>query len=746
MISKIFVNRWFHLVLLLGVFLFFVISSFSQDKWRKDIRNWTFDTYNKTYPNEVSDDVVIVDIDEKSLQEIGQMPWPRTVMADLVTKLNDMGAAVITFDMVFAEPDRTSPGVIAENLEGVEDFDVLMAEIKKLPDNDTVFAQAIKDAGNVVTGFLFNAEKSYKSPRQIARITGKNYKDKLFTLPGAGSNLRVINKYAAGNGSFFATTDGDGIIRNVPILMNYQKEGANFKMPYPALSLETVRVLNGEKMLLVEALENGISHIQIGNNGQIIPTDPQGNFLIYYSRHRDNKNLYLSAVEILNNSLPVDSVKDKIVLIGTSAVGLKDIRSTPLDAFIPGVEVHLNIINQILEGKFLYREVYAELMEAVFILVTGLLIVVFLPFTGVVVQTAATLLISAAAVYAGIYAYMAHGVLIDVLYPVIAIGVLFVLSTILMYLRTESERKQVRDAFGLYISPDFMEELTADPDKLKLGGEIRDLSVMFTDIRSFTTISEGLTPEELIQLMNDFLTPMSDLVMSNKGTIDKYMGDAMMAFWNAPLDDADHERHACLTALGMQAALTPINEAIQEKAKTKGAENAPMLLKAGIGINSGPCAVGNMGSRQRFAYSALGDAVNLGARLESQTKNYGTGILIGRTTWLKVPELATLEFDLIQVKGKTVPEHIYGLLGDESLFDTPEFQKLKAHHEEMVSNYRAQKLGDALKGIKVCEGIAGGIDRVDLDGVYDLYRTRIDEMKDNPPAKDWDGVFIATSK
>ena len=298
----------------------------------------------------------------------------------------------------------------------------------------------------------------------------------------------------------------------------------------------------------------------------------------------------------------------------------------------------------------------------------------------------------------------------------------------------------MRQAFGLYISPTFMDELAKNPDKLKLGGEVRDLTVMFTDIRSFTTISENLTPEELIHLMNDFLTPMSDLVMDNRGTIDKYMGDAMMAFWNAPLDDPDHYRHACLAALKMNEALVPVNE--QVKAKAAAAGRTPVLLNAGIGINSGPCSVGNMGSHQRFAYSALGDAVNLASRLESQTKAYGVNILVGETTAVKVPELATLELDLIQVKGKDKPARIYTLLGDETLAQSDSFKAWKTAHNGFLAAYRAADFGCAAQELKTARDASAGR----IGAYYDLFGSRIAEFTKNPPSAGWDGVFVAKDK
>ncbi|WP_148260458.1 adenylate/guanylate cyclase domain-containing protein [Micavibrio aeruginosavorus] len=313
-------------------------------------------------------------------------------------------------------------------------------------------------------------------------------------------------------------------------------------------------------------------------------------------------------------------------------------------------------------------------------------------------------------------------------------------SALLAYIRMEADRRQIRQAFGLYISPDYMKELTNDPDKLRLGGEVRELSIMFTDIRGFTSISERLSPEELIQLMNDFLTPMSSLVMENRGTIDKYMGDAMMAFWNAPLDDPDHARRACLTALQMNDALAPINAALADRAAQNGQK--PLVLSAGIGVNTGMTSVGNMGSKQRFAYSALGDSVNLASRLEGQTKTYGVQILVSERTKKAAGPLAFVELDLLRVKGKTEPVRIFTLVGDEAYAKTPDFMTWMTAHQSMLDLYRAADFDGAEQALTQARSAS----HARLDAYYDMFLARIRTLKNNRPGDGWDGVFEATSK
>ena len=744
MITKVFTSTWIQTVFLITLLCMLTLTSFSHTRWRQQIRNFAFDQYNIIKPRVASDAIAVVDIDEASLKHIGQMPWPRSVMADLVTKLRSLGARVVTFDIVFAEPDRLSPKSIAEMLP----TENLVHGIETLPDNDVVFGNAIKDAGNVVTGFSFTNEKTASSPRQKGIFRGKNLAQLVPSLRGATTNLKPISKYAAGNGSFFVSTDTDVLIRRVPMLVGHKKPGSNVTGIYPSLSLETIRVMDqtrGGKVKLadhqyaeLDPNRFGIEHIQVGKNGRVVPTNPKGEFLVYFAP--SNKNWYVPAHSILDGTIAPEAIKDKIILIGTSAVGLKDIRSTPLNAFIPGVEVHLNIIDQIIQKQFLTRSVEAEGVEAVTVFIAGLFIIVATPFIGAVWLAIFVSTILFSLLCAGWFAFTQYGLLIDVAYPALSILVIFSFSVIITYLRAEKDRKHVRQAFGQYISPEFMEELTKDPDKLKLGGEIRDLTVMFTDIRKFTTISEGLTPEELIQLMNDFLTPMSDLVMRNRGTIDKYMGDAMMAFWNAPLDDNDHARNACIAALGMQAALKPINEDIEQRAHAN--NQTPVLLNAGIGINTGPCAVGNMGSKMRFDYSALGDAVNIASRLEGQTKTYGVPILIGQDTFVQVSDFAALEVDLIAMKGKTEAIRVYALLDDPDYAATPEFKEWAAIHQDMIHAYREKQFEKAITLSDKCKNLGGHT----LDDTYALYKKRCNDMIKTPPGDDWNGVYIATEK
>ena len=746
-----------HLGLLFIFLICATLYSFSETGARKKVQNIVFDQYNRLKPREKTNQVIIVDLDEDSLKEIGQWPWSRNIVADLVSNLTDLGAKAIAFDMVFAETDRTSPRHIAKNLPVVEETKIIKDALKSFPDNDFIFSQAIKDSGNVVTGFSrARKEETRRTPHLVSSPTvlvrdRKEFERNVSAPEGVATNLPILSKLAAGNGHFMVSPESDGIIRRVHSFYKYPKEGsATQKVSYyPLLALEALRVFVDPKARYIIRSNKKNTSVDtkylVKLDQYSIPVDEHMKMWVYY---RDiTKDDYVSAYKILDKKIKETlrkKIDNKIVFIGTSAEGLKDIRSTPLNLFAPGVEVHVNIAEQILQGKFLTRPDKIIDKEGALIALAGLSIIILSLFFNLFWIGLITVAL-AGTMFAGSWiAFSDMGLLLDPVYPSAVLFSLFILSSLLAYVRSESEKSQIRGAFGYYISPDYMDELTKNPDSLKLGGETKELSVMFTDIRSFTKISESLDPEELTQLMNDFLTPMSDLVMENKGTIDKYMGDAMMAFWNAPLDDKNHARNACLTALKMNKALVPVNEALALKAKEKGQE--AKVLSAGIGINTGECSVGNMGSQQRFAYSALGDSVNLASRLEGQTKAYGVEILVGEETKNQASDLAFIEIDLIKVVGKEIPVRIFTLIGDDEVAQSKEFKKWKATHNGMLAAYRAADFGCAAQDVKEAQVAAKKVFGTNMDAYYKLYKKRIMEFTKKPPTDDWDGVFIAKSK
>jgi len=735
----------FLLLLLLGAALFLQRD---EPPWIEQLRYLTFDQYNKIMKRTPENDAIIIDIDEDSLAKYGQWPWPRTKVAELVKDLQSMSPKAIAFDIVFAEQDRTSPSVIVNHpAQTPEMIPVIqkLRELKKLPDNDEIFAREIADAGDVVTAFVAASQKTGQVPVLKAGFLnmGEDYdplkfieshKDFSLTLP-------ALTDKAAGSGSFTEAPEGDGVIRRVPLLIGRNGMDGKTVQMYPSLAMEALRVALGRSVYKVESYGKltthglGIQSISVGDYK--IPTDQGGKMWLYDAGHRSD--LYVPAWKILDHSVSPEKIKGKIVFIGTSSIGLLDLRSSPLSLNIPGVEIHAEIIQQILHGKFLRRSDSFGDMEVIFTGLICICIIFLAPFIGAgTLALIATVLIGTGTVGA-LYAYQRFGLLLDPVYPSLTIIIIFILSSILTNLRSEMERRTVKTAFGHYISPTLMEELAKNPDKLKLGGEVREISVMFTDIRNFTTISETMDPAELIKMMNDFLTPMTSCVLDNRGTIDKYMGDAMMAFWNAPLDDAEHATHACTAALQMLAALKVVNMGLRDQAEKN--QKPFKELKAGIGIHTGRASVGNMGSKQRFAYSALGDTVNLASRLEGQTKGYGISVMISEEVRKQAPSFAALEIDLLTVKGRKEPERIYTLLGDDDFAGSPGFQEISSVHGRMLAAYRAQRWDEALALAEDCQTL-----RPELAGLYALYCQRIADFKTTPPAAGWQGVWVAKEK
>lgn len=760
MLSKIISSRKIQFLVL---FIFMIVLGgivTSDNRAVSTIRNYAFDSFNRLDQRQASDRILIVDIDEQSLERIGQWPWPRDVIAKMVDNLDDMGASVVAFDMVFAEVDRVSPRRMVEDLKSLNLFSI--DDISSLPDHDEILAKSFENSGKIVTGFTYaKPEETRRNPYISKKILIKKKNKESFLssvnhYDGFATNLPILSSSSAGNGSFIASPDFDGVIRKMrPIVGFQQSENEQIKI-YPTLGVEALRVANNPKENLkisqlkkdnnkYASLLRGWSgeadyQILIGSSGIKIPIDANGSSYIKF-RKLDRKSNYVSAYKIIENYKNLN-IKDKIILIGTSAEGLRDIRNTAIEAFIPGVELHFNFIEQALQNIFPYRNhLISRGIEGGVFYILGLLIVIISIFSGVIFITGFTICSIAFLNFSAWNLYVDHNLLFDPLNASLALIVLFVTAVIMNYIRTESKAKEIRGAFGLYISPDFMEELTDNPDKLKLGGEVKELSVMFTDIRNFTTISESLTPEELINTMNDFLTPMSDVVMNTRGTIDKYMGDAMMAFWNAPLDDVDHARHAVEAALLMKSSLIPVNKVLAQKAKKDGTK--PLKLAAGIGVNTGLCSVGNMGSKQRFAYSAMGDAVNLASRLEGQTKEYGLDLLIGEEVAKNVKDFAIIEIDKIQVKGKTIPVRIFTVIGGTEIGTKTSFRKYRIEHKKFIRDYRSMRFEEAaLKAQKLMINKYG----CEFKFYYEMILNRIEDFQKDTPPQNWDGVYIATSK
>jgi adenylate cyclase len=706
------------------------------------LRSLVFDTYQRLSPRafDPSLPVRIVDIDEESLKEVGQWPWPRTALAELVDKLAANGAAAIGFDMVFPEPDRMSPANALRFWPRSEALAELREEVEKLPSNDQVFAEAVGKAP-VVLGFIASPQAT-SLPETKAGFAHGGDDPKLFApyYPGAAASLEELQDKAQGTGSLNWIPEHDQIIRRMPLVI---RVGDTL---FPAFAADMLRLAQGASTYMVKSSgasgekafgeKTGIIAIKVGDFE--VPTEANGQMWIKFTP--ESRERYLPAWKVLNGEIGADAIEGRIILIGTSAAGLLDLRATPLEASVPGVSLHAQAIEQILQGTFLQRPDFATPAELLYILVLGLLIAFLIYRLGALGSAVLGAAAIAAVIGISWYAFEAFGWLVDPVYPAIALAAIFLAGTLMVFLRTERERNRVRHAFSHYMAPALVERLADDPSRLKLGGETRDMTLLFSDVRGFTGISEGLDAEELTRFLNSLFTPLSNIILEEQGTIDKFMGDAVMAFWNAPLDDSAHPTHACNAALRMMREMEHLNERWRTEAEAKGRPYKPVRL--GIGLNTGVCCVGNLGSETRFDYSVIGDNVNVASRLEGQSKTYDVGTVVGESTTMRAPDFAFLELDLLKVKGKTEATRAFALLGDSAVKHSQNFIALRERHQEFLARYRAKDWDAAEALSRECEKL----NSARLERLYALYRERIAFFRITPPPPDWDGSAEALSK
>jgi adenylate cyclase len=740
-------RRWFtrrfgyaRLVCLALLVGFAVLRHYDPSLPVEELRIRTFDAFQLLDPRvKKARPVTIVDIDEKSLADprLGQWPWPRTRVADLVTTLTRMGAVVIAFDVVFAEPDRLNPDNAAENFRGLDE--ATREKLRALPSNDRIFADAIK-ASRVVLGESggrdVHSDLDKDLPVTGFAMLGEDPDPFIFKLGGLLRNVKVLEDAAAGRGLFTIVPERDGIVRRVPMIMDAQD------VRMPSLSFEILRILGGSGTIMIKADKAGIDSLILQGLRLKVPTDNLARFWIHYAR--EDRSIYVSAVDVLDNKVPPDKIAKKLVLIGTSATGMNDIKTTPVSKAMPGVEIHAQVLENALTGSSLSRPANATVYEFLAALVAGLLVIVFAPNLGPITLFSVGALFATALIGTSWYFYIHDRMLIDFTYPLLSTTAIYLTLIFSSFVSEQRQRKQIRGWFTQYMSPELVEQIAQSPERLKLGGEQREMTIMFTDVRGFTTISETFKhdPQGLITLMNRFLTPLTNVIRARKGTIDKYMGDAIMAFWNAPLDDGEHEVNACNAAVEMLEKMDEVNKEREEEAREAGHPFFP--LKVGVGLNTGLSVVGNMGSDQKFNYSALGDSVNLASRLEGQTKEYGFPIIVGSKTAMAVKEkFAILELDFIMVKGKTEPEVIYAIAGRDDVAQSEDFQRLRNLTIEMLSCYRSRDWDGAL------DAIARGrnSDHAEaLDHLHELYEDRIKAYKVTPPPADWNGAYQLLTK
>ena len=725
--------------LIFGLFIWFQTTKYdSAVNLRQRLELLAFDLrITATLPKNVEQDkrIVIVDIDEKSLRYEGRWPWSRAKMATLVEQLFKKGAVVVGFDVMFTEPERNSAKTVLTYL----DDNVAGAPIVKRVlrgrlddfDNDAKFAKSLKGK-DVVLGYIFHRGKVKPIGLLPQHLEADNLpvimKSTVTEMHGYTASLPVLQRAARHAGFFSLDTDSDGIIRRVPLVIKYKNN------IYPSLALETARVYQLiDKISVITESIGGITNITgIGlSKKRIIPTDGEGRVIIPF-RGPFNSFPYISATDVLHNKVAEGVLTNTIVFIGTTAEGLFDLRAVPMQSVYPGVEVHANIVAGILDNKFPAEPAWASGANLIVTAVTGLLLVIVLayltsPFKKILFALSVITIVT----YFNIWMWTEYGIVLAIALPLL-LAFLLSLTNLAYGFLTEAESKnQLQDMFGQYIPRELVSEMTDNPKHYGFEGVSREMSVLFADICGFTNISESLTAAKLKDLLNRFFTPMTRVIFESRGTIDKYVGDMIMAFWGAPLIDEENAANAVEAAFGML-------EEVEILKKEFLAEGLPPF-EIGIGINTGVMNVGDMGSEYRRAYTVIGDSVNLASRLEGLTRYYDLPLVIGEKTYEQVEHrFICQELDLIIVKGTSRPIKVYNPIcrvGEETpaLMNELE-QSLEAMRLYRLQNWRAAK--DIFESLNVAKE----------KPLYHLYLDRIEWFRKNPPGPQWNGVFERREK
>jgi adenylate cyclase len=630
-------SRWQLLLPLLPVLigvLLLVIDSRPQQA----LRNNLFDQYQRWHPREYSDvPVRIVDIDDASLAKLGQWPWPRTRIAELIEKLGAGGTAAIGFDVMFAEPDRTSPRAAVDlwQLQGR-----LRQDLASLPDHDQVLASTLAQSDAVV-GFAVERGKTATAgpvPRQKARFifSGDPPTHWLHTFTGAVASLPLLEDAAKGSGALTFVPDGDGVVRRVPLVLQIGTT------PVSTLVTESLRVAQGTPNVILKSAEHGSGLAEVKIGDLTIPTTPQGELWVHYTKPEPQR--YVPAWQVLAGQVPPELIEGHVVLVGSSAQGLMDLRFNPF-GLIAGVESHAQAIEQILAGHFLERPSWARGIEALVLMVTGLVIGVLALRARAMVAAAICVLLLGLILGGGWVAFVQHNLLLDSATPAIGLILTFVICSLVHHLTSEREQRWIKDAFSRYVSPNRVDFLVENPDAMELGGRRQECSFIFTDLASFTSLMEKIDPGAAVALLNAYLDEMIAIAFRHEGTLDRIVGDAVAIMFSAPVPQPDHRSRALACALEMDAFASRYSKKIQEDGIPFG--------KTRIGVHAGEVIVGNFGGTNIFDYRALGDPVNTAARLESVNKHLGTRMCVSENILSACPDVKVRPVGRLVLKGKS---------------------------------------------------------------------------------------------
>lgn len=675
--------------------------------------------------------VAIVDIDDKSLKEEGRWPWPRSKLAALVNQLQQQGAAVIAFDVFFSEKENNIAETLLETLKQKNllntSLTTLLKNSQPFFDEDNIFAKSLANNQTVLPiGFLPRKETQNQLPKPLLTLTSQQEKD-LDITQGLGyiSNIPILQQAAKGSGFINIFPDLDGIIRHSPLIMRFNND------LYPSLALQAVLLFLGDKIELVTPVYDEtiqLEGIQLGTH--YIPTDAKGQILIPFVG-KSYTFPYYSASDILHGKLSKEAIAGKILFIGTSATGLGDLHATAIQNPFPGVELQATIANGILLNQFSYMPAWTYGANLFFTILFGLIAAFLFPYFGPRILSAIIILFPPILLFTNNWFWQETGLILSFLIPLLLVLSIALLNIIYGYLFETRKRERLKEMFGQYVPETHIDEMLRTTNNYALRGEDRDMSVLFADIRQFTTISEGMKASELVEMLNTFFTPMTEIIFKHRGTIDKYVGDLIMAFWGAPLKDKHHARHAIQSALEMQKKLNDIQLILKE-------HNWP-TIHMGIGINSGFMSVGDMGSRYRRNYTVLGDAVNLSSRVESLTKFYGVNIIVTENTQKNQTKFVFRQLDRVRVKGKTHGIEIFEVICERNDFTEEIKQELELYHQA-IHFYFEKRFNDA-------ENLMRQLQEMHPDTkIYRIYLERIAWFIKNPPPSEWDGIYEHVSK
>ena len=695
-----------------------------------------------TMPKTLDDRIVIVDIDEKSLAEIGRWPWARNRLAELVEELQDrQKTALLGFDVVFAEADESSglkrlKQLAQAELKDQPGFSEKLNQLQASLDYDAVFAKAIEKRP-VVMGYYFTSDRDGRVngvlPAPVMDRDALGGRPIKFTSwNGYGANIELLAKAAPLGGFFNSITEGDGVVRSIPLLAEYKGQY------YESLALAMFRMLAGlpkvepgfppEKFLTRNY--QGLESILLKQGGKTlaIPVDDRVATLVPFRGNggADGGSFrYISAADVLSKRLAPGALKDKIVLVGTTAPGLLDLRVTPVGETYPGVETHANVISGFLDGKVFVKPDYAVGFEIVILLFSGLTLAFALPLLSASRAVVVSLAVIGAIAGLNFWLYSGYGLVLPLASALVMGLTAFALNMSYGYFVESRSKRELANLFGTYVPPELVDEMVKDPDSYSMKATTKELTVMFCDMRGFTKMSETMEPTQLQALLNSVFSRLTDLIRGNRGTIDKYMGDCVMAFWGAPVDTPEHAELAVKTALEMSNAVRRINE----EHKTKGLPE----IGIGIGLNTGTMCVGDMGSDIRRSYTVIGDAVNLGSRLEGLSKTYGVDIVVSESTRKLASDFAWQELDKVRVKGKDQAVAIFWPLAPADRIDKDNVSELKTWGAALKA-YRAQDWDQ-------CDVQLLNLQR--LNGkkfLYQLYAERVASMRLLPFDPEWDGA------